>query len=99
MEDIFCEAIETQKRVKINYKGTERVIEPHTFGYDNNGFAKVRASQARGYSESGNFDLKLFIISKMDNVQLLNETFSVNSFYRAGSDKGIHDIICQIQLD
>lgn len=96
MEDIFCEAIRTQKRVKIDYKGTERVIEPHTFGYDDNDVAKVRASQARGYSESGNPDLKVFIIAKMSNIEILDENFTVNSYYRAGSDKGIPNIICQI---
>lgn len=95
MKDIFCEAIKTQKRVKMKYNGTERVIEPHTFGYDK-GVAKVRASQASGYSKSGNYDLKVFIIAKMSNIELLNENFNVNSAYMAGSDKGIPKIVCQI---
>lgn len=95
MEDIFCEAIRTQKRVKMEYNGTERVIEPHTFGYDE-GVAKVRASQARGYSKSGNYDLKVFIIAKMSGIKLLDETFNVNSDYKAGSDMGIPEIVCQI---
>lgn len=96
MENVFCKAIDAQKRVKIVYNGTGRVIEPHTFGYDDNGVAKVRASQERGYSESGNYDLKVFIIDKMSFVELLDENFTVNSNYKAGSDMGIPKIVCQI---
>lgn len=96
MEDIICEAIKSQKRIKVVYEGTERVIEPHTFGLDKLGNAKIRASQASGYSESGNLNLKLFIVDKISDIKLLNENFEVNSFYRHGSDKGIPEIISQI---
>ncbi len=96
MDDIFCEAIKSQKRVRIVYDGTKRVIEPHTLGYDKNGNLKVRASQAGGYSESGNYDLKLFIIDKISDIKLLDENFGINSYYKSGTDKGIPEIICQI---
>lgn len=96
MDKVICEAIKSQKRVKIVYDGSERIIEPHTFGLDKNGNGKIRASQASGYSESGNPNLKLFSVHKISQVKLLEDNFNVNSFYRSGSDKGIPEIICQI---
>lgn len=96
MDEIICEAIKYQKRIKIVYDGTERVIEPHTFGLDINGNGKIRASQASGFTKSGNPNLKLFSVDKISQSKLLDDSFNVNSFYRPGSDKGIPEIICQI---
>jgi len=98
MYDLICKAIKEKRRVKMFYKGGERIIEPHAFGYDKKGQRKLRAYQIGGYSESGNtVGWKLFTVDNIDNFRILDDYFKEPRIgYNPFGDKMIPNIICKI---
>lgn len=97
MEETISKAIKSQKRLEIFYRGTKRIIEPHTFGLDKNDGIKLRAYQIGGFSESGNSEgWKLFKGEEITNITELSDYFQVRPGYNYSGDSAIPNIICKI---
>lgn len=99
MNDLVCKAIKEMRRAKVVYKsGGERVIEPHTYGYDRKGEKKLRAYQVAGYSESGeNEGWKTFIVSYITDFKLWDDRFAgPRENYNPQGNEMIPHIICMI---
>ena len=76
MERMIIEAIENNKLIEFEYKGEFRIVEPYTFGISKTNKDVLSAYQVEGNSNSSN-DLgwRLFSIDKIENIELLVETF------------------------
>lgn len=97
MEKIISNAIKNQILLKINYKGTTRIIEPHAFGLDKKGVLKLRAYQIEGDSKSKNPKAwKLFKVDNIQKISELNENFQVRPDYNHSGDSAIPKIITKI---
>ncbi len=97
MNKKICFAIRNKNRLKIDYKGTKRIIEPHAYGLDRNNNEKLRAFQVSGFSESGHSNgWKLFNCENINNIIELSESFEVRPKYSYSGDSQIPNIICMI---
>lgn len=96
MRKKICLAIKNKQKLKIKYRGTERIIEPHAFGLDKRG-EKLRAFQVSGFSESGNSSgWKLFKCEDINSMVELSDSFKVRPGYNHNGDRQIPKIICMI---
>ena len=96
MKKTICFAIKNKQRLKIKYRGTERIIEPHAYGLDKRG-EKLRAFQVSGDSVSGNpSGWKLFKCEDINSIIELNESFQVRPDYNSNGDRQIPNILCMI---
>ena len=96
MPDI-CQAINDLQLISFRYGGSDRVVEPHTYGIDSKRHYALRAYQVRGGSQSGEHKgWKLFHREEMHGVTVLLETFSgARRGYKRG-DKAFDTIRCQL---
>lgn len=92
--EILKEAIKTRKLVKFLYEGEERIVAPHTLG-ENSGNLVLRAFQKEGYSSSGKLGWRLYIVSKMDEIEKLEAIFEQEVGYKKG-DKIMNKIIAEL---
>jgi len=90
-------AIKNLQLLSFTYDGYPRVVEPHTYGVDNNGHKAIRAYQVRGGSESGEYvGWKIFHISEMRQLSVLSEHFSgARPKYKRG-DSAFTTILAQL---
>jgi hypothetical protein len=95
MKNQIIEAIENMNVIEFSYDGENRVVEPHCFGVTTEGNDAIRAFQVDGYSSSGRMGWKLYDLSKMDDLSVLEEIFEVRDDYKPG-DKGMVDIYIEI---
>lgn len=93
----ICSAIQNMNVLTFTYDGFERIVEPHAYGNDIKGNDAVRVFQIGGDSESGEVVAwKLFLTSKMQNLQVQDQKFSSpRPGYRQG-DKAMRKIYCQL---
>ena len=76
MDDRICSAIKNRRVLTFNYDGYSRVVEPHAHGLSKTDEEIVRAYQTAGSSSTGELEWKLFLVSKIENLQTLTTTFS-----------------------
>lgn len=82
MRDVIAKAIEGLELLTFKYKGTQRTVEPHTFGTDTKGHETLCAWQLSGGSGQGFRD---FHLSEMSGVQSTGDTFgTARAGYRRG---------------
>lgn len=94
MNTIITQAITNKQRLKVTYNGTERLVEPHTYGLDKNGKGKVRVYQIAEATEHQGW--RLLNESEITEVEVAGETFvTPQSGYQA-DDKHIPTIIAQL---
>ncbi len=91
------EAMKGLKKVIVNYKGTNRVIEPYLTGINFKGNEVLRAYQVSGYSSSGDLPAwRLFLIADINNVDVLEEYFEINDQYNP-NDKAMKAILFRVE--
>jgi hypothetical protein len=96
MNQEIIEAIENKKLIEFNYDGESRIVEPHCYGLSTKGNEVVRAYQVNGYSSSGNMGWKLYDLAKVDNINVLENTFEKSrSGYKRG-DKAMDEIYSEL---
>ncbi len=73
----IIEAIENRKLLEFTYDGYFRIVEPHTAGISRTGKDSLSAYQTEGDSNRGSVPCwGQFTVSKIENLQILDETFS-----------------------
>lgn len=94
---IIREAISKMKRIEFYYDGGRRVVEPHCLGVTTDGNPALRGYQVSGFSVSGTIpDWRMFVLSKMSSLSVLDETFySPRPGYRRG-DRGMDSIVAEL---
>ena len=75
MRTIIEEAIENMQLIEFYYDGGIRIVEPHCLGQSTKGNDLVRAFQVEGYSSSGKMGWKLYDLSNISSINLLDERF------------------------
>lgn len=96
MSDIVT-AINEHKYLEFQYEGYPRKVVPFAYGNQiSTGKKVMRGLQVAGGSKSGNFDFpKLFIVSDITGVRLLEESFTVPVRFAKG-DKAISPIEAEL---
>jgi len=95
MKTEICNAIRNKKIIEFIYDGESRTVEPHCYGLTTKGNEAIRAYQIDGFSSSGKMGWKLYDLSKVKNIQVLDETFDIRDDYRKG-DKNMSRIFCEL---
>lgn len=89
MRNIIINAIKNRQLLEFSYNGHLRIAEPHTFGVFSNGNEILVTYQVDGTSDSGKVpDWRPFTFSKIQNLQILNNTFSgARNGYKKGDSR------------
>ena len=97
MNKDICSAIKTKRIITFYYDGGLRRIEPYCHGVTKKGNEVLRAFQISGYSRSGSpIGWKLFSVSKISNLKILDETFhSIRRDYNP-NDSVMSRIFCRV---
>lgn len=77
MNTQIIDAIENRRTVEFQYEGRLRIVEPHCYGLTAKGNEVLRAYQVDGFSSSGKMGWKIFSLSKINNIILLENNFTV----------------------
>lgn len=98
MNQLICDAINERKVIEFDYDEHKRIVQPHAYGIHKDTRNEVlRAFQIRGYSSSGNVpDWRLYILSKISNIKVLNEIFETPAPKYRKNDSAMSHIYCQI---
>ncbi|MDD2762030.1 MAG: hypothetical protein PHH11_17275, partial [Methylomonas sp.] len=73
----ICDAIREMRLVQFQYHGYLRIVQPATYGLDENGRKSLRAYQIGGKSATGHIPRwRIFHESDMTDFLLLSEKFS-----------------------
>lgn len=84
MENIILTAIKEKKILSFTYSGLPRIVEPHVYGI-NDGRAQLLGYQIRGSSNNGGIpEWRRFKLSAIQNLQILNESFSGRRSFPSG---------------
>jgi len=94
---MIIDAIEGNRRLKVNYKGGYRTLEPYCYGISTAGNDSLRAYQIDGYSNCGeSTNWKFMNTKKIEDIQLLNDNFIPNNPDYSRGDKMMKVIYKQI---
>lgn len=94
MNTIITQAITNKQRLKVTYNGTERLVEPHTYGLDKNGKGKVRVYQIAEATEHQGW--RLLNESEITEVEVAGDNFAAPQSGYQADDKHIPTIIAQL---
>ena len=97
MNQNICFAIQAKRIIAFYYDGGLRKIEPYCHGVAKKDNEVLRAFQISGYSRSGSqIGLKLFSVSKISNLKILDEIFqSIKHDYNP-NDPVMSRIFCRV---
>ena len=96
MKQLIIEAINNKKLVSFNYKEDARVVEPYCYGVTVKGAEALRAFQVSGYSASQMPGWKLFHLSNISSLHLLEEKFIMPRHDYKRGDKGMKLIYSEL---
>ena len=97
-ENVLCEAIRGRRLLGFQYHGRARVVAPYCYGVSRRGAEVLRAIQVRGDSASGGMGFgKLWMVSEMLGLTLLEESFTPNDPNYNPQDSAMSRIYCSIQ--
>jgi hypothetical protein len=95
--NLICEAIRKRALLEFHYHDRPRVVAPYCHGISTRGLEVLRAIQVRGGSVSGGLGFgKLWIVSEMVDVRLLDEIFAPDDPNYNPNDSGMKQIHCCI---
>lgn len=93
----ISEAIRRRALLQFDYEGHPRVVEPYCYGLSTADAESLRAVQIRGSSSSNAMGFgKLWTVSKMRALRMLDETFTPDDPNYNPNDKGMKQIYCRI---
>lgn len=95
MNQTIIEAIENQQLIEFYYDGELRVVQPYCYGVSKAGNDVLRAFQVDGYSSSNKMWWKMYTLSKMQQIQIMEDTFNPRNDYKRG-DKDMMKIYIEI---
>lgn len=97
MSIVIIKAINEKRLLSVFYDGGERKIAPCCYGNGRKGQELLRCWQISGFSQSGEIPAwKLMTVEKMQNVQILDESFTTPAGYDTAGDKTIPHVIAKI---
>jgi hypothetical protein len=76
-------AIEKKRLIRFNYKGKERIVEPHDYGIQN-GIVRLHCWQVAGRSNGRLPGWRLFDVKDMQNYEILDRHFPGNREIASG---------------
>jgi hypothetical protein len=92
MNEVLVKAIEQKHRLRFQYNGRTRVVEPQCYGIGTRGTELLRARQLRGGPQRE----PLFDVSRITQLQVLGEVFEhPGPHYRKG-DSAMKTIFSQL---
>jgi len=95
--DIISEAIRRRVLLQFHYDDHLRVVAPYCLGLSTRDIDSLRAVQVRGSSSSNALGFgKLWTVSKMRDLRMLEETFVPADPNYNPEDKGMKKIYCRI---
>jgi hypothetical protein len=95
--DIISEAIRRRVLLQFHYDDHLRVVAPYCLGLSSRDMDSLRAVQVRGSSSSNALGFgKLWTVSKMRDLRILEETFIPSDPNYNPEDKGMKKIYCRI---
>lgn len=94
---ILCEAIRTRSVLEFTYHGLPRVVAPYCHGVSPRGVEVLRAVQLRGGSSSGGLGFgKLWRVSELIGLRMLDEHFTPDDPHYNPDDRGMRQIHCRV---
>ncbi len=95
MNTKICEAINRRRIIQFYYEGELRIVEPHCHGLTTAGNRGLRAFQTDGYSSSGTMGWKMYDLSKVTAIKLLDSFSGSRPGYKR-NDRGMSIIYCEL---
>jgi hypothetical protein len=83
LHQLIFSAIENKRLIRFDYKGKERVCEPHDYGVQN-GVVRLHAWQIAGESNGRLPGWRLFDVMGMNNCKILDRHFPGNREVASG---------------
>jgi Fic family protein len=90
---IFCDAIKNKQRIRFEYNGKTRVVEPQCYGIGTTGTELLRGYELSGNSKNAE---KLYDLSKASSLELINEHFTSPAPNYRKSDSSMKTIFCEL---
>ena len=98
MNQKLCEAISDRKIIAFYYDGGYRTVEPYAYGASGAGKEILRGYQLGGFSDSNAPEgWKLFHISRIKNLVVMEEKFSYNREDYNPADPAMQEIFCEVE--
>lgn len=95
-EHEICDAIHKRQRVRFQYRGGVRTVEPYAYGVGDGGHPLLRAYQVSGYSRSRERGWKLFHVEEISDFTVLEETFEAPREGYMRNDPTMTKIYCEL---
>ena len=93
MEELIERAVRGKQLLAFMYEGCYRKVEPYTYGCTTKGKDALRGFQVDGESRSDRkLGWRLFLIDEIENLELLNETYTEFREHYNPNDKGMSEI-------
>jgi len=90
--DVIVKAIKQRQRLRFLYNGKSRLVEPQCYGIGSRGTELLRAHQLQGGPQRE----PLFDVSKIVNLEVLNETFDRPGPNYKKNDSAMKTILTQL---
>jgi hypothetical protein len=94
MNNTIFQSIIDRRRLLVTYNGTERLVEPHTYGLDKNGAGKLRVHQVAESEEHSGW--RMFSEELITDVQVVDEKFEEPRVGYSKDDRHIQTIYAQL---
>jgi hypothetical protein len=76
LRELICQAISERRLIRFDYKGEERIVEPHLLGERTSGNEALSAWQVGGFSESNSQPpWRSYLLDKMAQLVILEQQF------------------------
>lgn len=97
MNEIISKAIKERKKLRLNYNGGWRIVQPYCYGVSKDERESLRAFQKEGYSKKGkNVDWKFIDIKRIKEIEILDDIFYPDRMEYRREDKMMKIIYEQI---
>lgn len=95
-EHEICDAIHKRRRLRFWYRGGLRTVEPYAYGVADGGHPILRAYQVSGYSRSHERSWKLFRVTEIEELAMLDEVFEAPQDGYMRNDPTMTKIYCEL---
>jgi hypothetical protein len=95
MHDDLIKSIKEKRLISCIYDDSFRILQPHTYGLDKYGKGAIRVYQITGTSQSGS-NWKLFLISKIEELKILDTTVMYPKFGYKKRDSNFKVIFAEL---
>ena len=97
MDSTIKAAIDNRHLLEFDYDGFHRIVEPHVYGIQD-GKQQILVFQIAGESSSGNLpNWRRMDVSKISNIQMLNDIFAGPRAYPSGKHSSFDTTIAVVR--